>query len=498
MKKLSKFLLTLVCVLCFGLLICGCDFVGTGKSAYEIAVEHGFIGSEEAWLESLKGSPGKSAYEIAKDEGFPGSVTDWLLSLKGANGSDGNDLTAQSLFDLAVNLGLYENTKEGYSKFLRDYISDLKEVSSTTVQETSSKCINQVVAIYSPLQTKVAVGAGVVYKIDRENKVMYILTNYHVILNEDEKNFYDDFWCYGYGAENFSKENGVVEKGLGFCASIVGGSATYDLALLKVENEEFDKIPHNLMEVTFCDKNVQVGTTAIAIGNPLGSGLAVTSGVVSVDCEYISVKIGGHEQVIKCIRMDTSVNGGNSGGGLFNSEGKLIGIVNAGFSASAYENIENAICVDVIKAFVENLMYFEENKETYPPSSEYDKTYHTQVTTREYNFQFDGEVGDFSNEYDELTFNNKKSFIYVTSVEEGSLEEQMGLKVDDKILSVMVKRGIDTKEFKLTMYYDIFTIVLELRPDDEITYVVERLVEDEKTQTALEYITLSIENFIET
>ena len=66
-----------------------------GKSAYEIAVEHGFEGTEEEWLESLKGEPGppgadgKSAYEIAVDNGFEGTEEEWLASLKGEQGPPG-------------------------------------------------------------------------------------------------------------------------------------------------------------------------------------------------------------------------------------------------------------------------------------------------------------------------------------------------------------------------------------------------------------------------
>ena len=78
-----------------------------GKSTYEIAVEHGFVGTEAEWLESLKGvdgrngtdglsgrdgingSDGKSAYIIAVEHGFSGTETEWLQSLKGADGRDG-------------------------------------------------------------------------------------------------------------------------------------------------------------------------------------------------------------------------------------------------------------------------------------------------------------------------------------------------------------------------------------------------------------------------
>lgn len=83
-----------------------------GKSAYEIAVANGFIGTETEWLVSLKGSDGKdgvngkdgadgkdgingadgkSAYIIAVEHGFTGTETEWLASLKGADGKDGAD-----------------------------------------------------------------------------------------------------------------------------------------------------------------------------------------------------------------------------------------------------------------------------------------------------------------------------------------------------------------------------------------------------------------------
>lgn len=57
-----------------------------GESAYEIAVDNGFEGTEEEWLNSLKGANGKSAYWIAVDNGYQGTEQEWLASLKGANG----------------------------------------------------------------------------------------------------------------------------------------------------------------------------------------------------------------------------------------------------------------------------------------------------------------------------------------------------------------------------------------------------------------------------
>lgn len=57
-----------------------------GKSAYEVAVENGFSGTEEEWLASLTGADGKSAYQIAVENGFTGTEAEWIESLKGKDG----------------------------------------------------------------------------------------------------------------------------------------------------------------------------------------------------------------------------------------------------------------------------------------------------------------------------------------------------------------------------------------------------------------------------
>lgn len=60
-----------------------------GLSSYEIAVKHGFEGTEEEWLESIGVLEGKSAFEVAVDEGFEGDVAAWLESLVGPQGPQG-------------------------------------------------------------------------------------------------------------------------------------------------------------------------------------------------------------------------------------------------------------------------------------------------------------------------------------------------------------------------------------------------------------------------
>ncbi|MBR2140277.1 MAG: hypothetical protein IJ963_05390 [Phascolarctobacterium sp.] len=108
-----------------------------GLSAYEIAVIHGFRGTETEWLASLQGqtgADGMSAYDIALEQGYVGTVEDWMLSLRGADGKDGVDgkdgangadgkdgrdgEDGPSAYDVAVEYG-YEGTVEQWLKDLK-------------------------------------------------------------------------------------------------------------------------------------------------------------------------------------------------------------------------------------------------------------------------------------------------------------------------------------------------------------------------------------------
>ena len=102
-----------------------------------------------------------------------------------------------------------------------------------------------------------------------------------------------------------------------------------------------------------------VGSTVMAVGNPsTGSILedfedykiSVTQGVLSVDSEYISIadSSSGYAINVRTMRVDAAINSGNSGGGLYNLDGKLIGIVNAKSASSSIENMGYAIPSDVV------------------------------------------------------------------------------------------------------------------------------------------------------
>lgn len=81
-----------------------------GKSAYELAVEEGFIGSEVQWLQSLKGINGKSAYQIALDGGFTGTSQEWLESLVGVEGKSAYQVAVEAGFS-GTNLDWLDSLK---------------------------------------------------------------------------------------------------------------------------------------------------------------------------------------------------------------------------------------------------------------------------------------------------------------------------------------------------------------------------------------------------
>ncbi len=219
--------------------------------------------------------------------------------------------------------------------------------------------IRSVVSVYASyqgnvLQTGTAAGSGVIYQLSEDGSA-FIITNYHVVYidREGSSAISNDIKVFLYGMD-------TVEYAIP--ATYVGGSANYDLAILRVEKSDVLKgaIARGAVRAaTIADSDsVLVGQTAIAVGNPEASGISVTTGVVSVNSEYITMNaIAGTGKIeMRVMRVDTAVNEGNSGGGLFNAKGELVGIVNAKIIDSSVENIGYAIPSNVARAVADNII----------------------------------------------------------------------------------------------------------------------------------------------
>lgn len=208
------------------------------------------------------------------------------------------------------------------------------------------------------LRTTTYFGAGVIYKMDKSKGDAYIITNYHVVYNSasvEKDRISKDISVFLYGQEN---EADAIK------ATYVGGSSYYDIAILKVSGSSILK-ESIAAAATFADSDkVVVLDTAIAIGNPAGMGISATAGYVSVDSEKINIQITNGYVKMRVMRVDTAVNGGNSGGGLFDENGNLIGIVNAKISDYRVENIAYAIPSNVAKHLADSILSSEKGVAT--------------------------------------------------------------------------------------------------------------------------------------
>lgn len=195
-------------------------------------------------------------------------------------------------------------------------------------------------------------GSGVIYKLDRDSGSAFIITNYHVVYDSasnTDDGVSDDIEVYLYGREYTD---------LAVPATYVGGSLYYDIAVLYVENvAALQSSVYNSVSVADSDE-LFVGERAIAVGNPEGYGISASLGIVGVTSEYITMTAADEYTPVtfRVIRVDTAVNSGNSGGGLYNDKGELIGIVNAKIVKSTVENIAYAIPSNVACAVADNII----------------------------------------------------------------------------------------------------------------------------------------------
>ena len=236
----------------------------------------------------------------------------------------------------------------------------------------------------------------------------YVLTNYHVIE----------------GGDSFKV---LLPNGEKAEANLVGSDSPLDLAVLQVQGDAaYQLVPAAIGS----SSNLIVGSTAIAIGNPGGEDLAntVTQGVVSA-LERSSVYSDNTTRNVDYIQHDASINSGNSGGGLFNYKGELIGINTLKYGGSAYsgvsfEGLGFAIPVDTAYPVAMQLI---EHGEVIRP-------------------QMGVTVSDYTDGPDEPMSNYAPASVCIRTVEEGSPAERAGLKQYDFIYAVNGERVTTFRE----------------------------------------------------
>ena len=138
-----------------------------------------------------------------------------------------------------------------------------------------------------------------------------------------------------------------------FDASIKGTDSSKDLAIISVAKKDIDAETLNSIKISNIGNsdNIEVGEHVVAIGNALGIGQSVTSGIISAKDREID-EIGNSS---KLIQTDAAINPGNSGGALINLRGELIGINVAKSSGNAIEGMGYAIPINVAKDVIETM-----------------------------------------------------------------------------------------------------------------------------------------------
>ena len=295
-------------------------------------------------------------------------------------------------------------------------------------------------------------GSGVIYQMSKSDGDAFIITNYHVVYDSSsntENGVSEDISVYLYGSE-------IEEKAIK--ATYVGGSLYYDIAVLRVEDNEILKESSACAADVADSDKIVVGDTAIAIGNAQGLGISSTSGVVSVDSEHITMTAadGRTEVSFRVMRVDTAINSGNSGGGLYDDEGRLIGIVNAKIVYDGVENIGYAIPSNVAVSIAENIIDY-----CYGTDTERVQRALLGITVS---------TSDSKAVYDSSTgLMRIEETVSVYDVSEGSLADG-SLQAEDVLISATVN-GNTTE---ITRQYHIIDMMLDVRVGDVVTLKILR------------------------
>lgn len=194
-------------------------------------------------------------------------------------------------------------------------------------------------------------------------------------------------------------------------AQLKGNAPSMDLAVIAIKLEDISESTLNSISIAEMgdSTSLNIGEPAIAIGNSLGYGQSVTTGVISaVDRELV---VEGEKVGTTLIRTDAAINPGNSGGALLNIDGKVIGINSNKIGGSVVEGMGYAIPISAARPIIENLM----SKETRAKVSDEARGY---LGIRGANIT--AEVAE--------VYDGMPKGVYIVSVTQGSGADLAGLK----------------------------------------------------------------------
>lgn len=254
-------------------------------------------------------------------------------------GSDFN--STQTVEDKTQEVGNVD-LKKNYSVITSD-VTTVVENTMPSVVSITNLSVQEVQNFFGQTVQYESTGAGSGIIIAETEEELLIVTNYHVI--EGSKTI----------TVTFNDESNIE-------AYVKGTDADIDVAVIAVPLEDISDDTKSIISVaTLGDSNsLKVGEPAIAIGNALGYGQSVTTGVISAlnrDLTTTNESTGEAESTgIKLIQTDAAINPGNSGGALLNAKGEVIGINSSKLASTEVEGMGYAIPISDISDVLENLM----------------------------------------------------------------------------------------------------------------------------------------------
>lgn len=235
-------------------------------------------------------------------------------------------------------------------------VSGIVENVMPSIVSITSMTVEEVQSFFGGTYQQETEGAGTGIIISQSDSEILIVTNNHVVEGSDTLTV------------TFNDETSVE-------ASIKGTNADYDVAVIAVPLDEIsDDTLDSISVATLGDSTeLQVGEPAIAIGNALGYGQSVTTGVISALNRSVSTtdtRTGQtQESSVKLIQTDAAINPGNSGGALVNANGEVIGINSSKLVSDSVEGVGYAIPISDVKDLIQQLM----NQETKEKVAEADQ-----------------------------------------------------------------------------------------------------------------------------
>lgn len=338
-----------------------------------------------------------------------------------------NSSTASAKLTTTTSSGT-KQTSSGDAKDLTDVSSVVDEVMPSIVAITNTGTVTYNSFFGKKSQQSQSCGSGII--VSEDDDYLYIATNNHVVADSEELTVQFD-------------DDSVVK------AEIRGTDPDDDLAVVRVKKADLGKDTYsNIKIATIGDsESVAVGSPAIAIGNALGYGQSVTTGIVSALNRTVTTQDSQTGETVtnnKLIQTDAAINPGNSGGALLNENGEVIGINSVKYSSTDVEGIGYAIPMSVAKPIIESLIQ--------------DGKY-----TNENQAYLGIKGGDVSSEMVAYGF---PQGVYVSSVSAGSGAANAGLQEGDIITAV--------DSTKISSMTELQSALKSYKAGDKVTLTVAR------------------------